>query len=1005
MTDQLPITSFALYAESDLCLGPDSQVRGGHIGVRSRAGQSDGGQLGAGDGFAIEPEHNIISPSVLLGREVSCGPVLADALTDHGIPLRPTDPFPFLAVPPLPLAAAPAAGTEAVGVAEGQVASLAPGSYAALTVHGSLVLNPGEYVFASVTIGHGATVASVGDVRITVLSYLTTGRDARLHPLFGQPASQLMISVAGTDTSVPSGVPSDRGNSGGEAGTTLLPAASFGERAELRALLNAPHGTVALADRTIVQGAVAGFAIRAGECVEVCHEGGFPAQQDGQQGSQQLAGAYGVPAGPGIDPVAGPVPAGTGISLAIGLPVRNAEALQSLIRDVSDPKSPRFRQHISSPTFNAAYGATASDYQALKDWAAAAGFTTIATFPSNLLLRVTATAAQVQQALFVNLVYRTRSDGSQYVATDRELSLDLTVPVLQITGLGDAVLPVRYAQNGTGTGQSYRAADLRTAYLGVGSATPGLGSPLQSLDGTGQHIGIVNFTSFVPSDLAGYAGNQLPAPGQPTPLPAPNVAVVQVESPPPFTVSTSAADTREADVDAELAYAMAPNAVISVFQGTIGITDQLDAILYAMADFSPQLTCASSSLGFAQGDNAQQALDKMAAQGVSFFQASGDSGDVGNGDILGSVFGINGVGGNLKMRSQTLVGGTILATNPLADTTAGPATGYPDPYHAGEFAWPNSGGGVMTDTDIPYWQTGLMELSAGANGGSLGNRNYPDVAILAVGVEIYYSGSATSVYGGTSMGAPLWAGFTALINQLSAQNGGGLMGFLNPTLYDIGLTRGQSGGADLYAVCFNDIADNVSNGIGKGGSGYRAVAGYDLVTGLGSPKPGLITQLASATPTTPAQFSLIRFIIGTGTDGLRSDSAAFATVFLKNGGKFNVTLKPNGEPQWDAGTQGPLDFAIPADVTAPTPTQALSGVQITMLEDPQGAEGDDNWDITTLQVSLFNPGSEQLCQLNLVGNAELKDDHIGLVRLSGSIGDSGSGPASPVYVTGPGSGC
>lgn len=133
--------------------------------------------------------------------------------------------------------------------------------------------------------------------------------------------------------------------------------------------------------------------------------------------------------------------ADTGISLSIGLPIRDNAGLQSLIDSVSDPKNSQYRQYISQDTFNTTYGATEADYNALQAWANAAGFHTLATFPNNLLLTMEGTAAQVEEALYVNLLYRARPDGSLFVAADRDLSLDLSVPVLEINGIGDAVLP------------------------------------------------------------------------------------------------------------------------------------------------------------------------------------------------------------------------------------------------------------------------------------------------------------------------------------------------------------------------------------------------------------------------------------------------------------------------------------------------------------------------------------------------------------------------------------
>jgi hypothetical protein len=124
----------------------------------------------------------------------------------------------------------------------------------------------------------------------------------------------------------------------------------------------------------------------------------------------------------------------------------------------------------------------------------------------------------------------------------------------------------------------------------------------------------------------------------------------------------------------------------------------------------------------------------MAAQGVSFFNASGDFGDIGDPQD------------NTRMRNQTLVGGTLLSTNPL---TAGlPNPVYPNNYYVGETAWTRgsppknkdvSGGGIMDGKNkndvcnffcgdpvpIPDYQVGV---GMATNGGSTTLRNYPDVS-------------------------------------------------------------------------------------------------------------------------------------------------------------------------------------------------------------------------------------------------------------------------------------
>jgi hypothetical protein len=166
--DQPAIGDFVLYAEHRLSVGAGNRVAGGHIGVRSMAAGQRGDQLVVGAGSVIEPGRVIVSPSVTFGRDVSCGTVLADAAAGPAGPQQPERLFPIALMPPLPLALAPApaAGTEDVTVPTGQEQSLDPGSYGALTVNGSLMLDSGDYVFASIEVGDGARLASAGTVRI-----------------------------------------------------------------------------------------------------------------------------------------------------------------------------------------------------------------------------------------------------------------------------------------------------------------------------------------------------------------------------------------------------------------------------------------------------------------------------------------------------------------------------------------------------------------------------------------------------------------------------------------------------------------------------------------------------------------------------------------------------------------------------------------------------------------------------------------------------------------------
>ncbi len=926
----------------------------------------------------------LYAPSVSLALYAEAGDVFTSTLQrvlDVGIGHE--HPFPP-AMPPPPLARAEGDGRDII-VARFTQLTLTPGTYGAVTLlyESELWLAAGTYVFANLAMHERSKLLGTpGVVRLGIAGRVTIAHGARIAPLAHCPeARNFQIFVAGDDSPAePPGQEQPAGNGAAQRGLAV----HVDRGAFIHALLAAPHGTLRVADEARCKGAFAAFDIRIGDHVCIEFDSGFPDSPPDQHGSQQLHGYADVP-DPAEHPLVGPVPNDTLIQLEFGLPVQDPAGLASFIAAVSDPKNPKFRQFLTQAGFNTTYGAPPADYQALQQWAQDdAGFTVAATYPNNLLLSVRATAYLIEQALYTNLIYRRRKDGSAYVAVDREPSLDLSVSVLEITGLNDYVLPYPRARNGTGGGQLYRAADLRNAYLGVGAAN-------QSLDGTGQVVGIVDFDVFQMPDIIGYMGLQVPCAGQPAFPPAPNVTIVAREG------GNPAANSKlESTLDVEMVLAMAPNTQILVFQGSSGITGHLDDILHAMATSTPPLTVGSCSLGFGYSDNANQAVGNMAATGVTFFDASGDNGDIGDKDQ-----------GNNKIVNQTLVGGSVLATNPL--TSPPPGATYPTPYFNSDATWPKSGGGVMNGVPIPDYQVGV-DMSS--NGGSTTSRNYPDVAFPAQDVEVFFQGAATTA-SGTSFAAPIWAGFMALVNQFGAQSGGGgKSGFINPTLYDIGLTRGSAN--DLYKICFNDIADSVSNGVGGGGGGHTSVAGYDLCTGWGTPNGALINQLSSTTPLVNNQpLSLIRFIVTTGNDNLGGGlhgSSATATVFLPSGATFTLTLRNSGESNWDNGSVHELDFPIPAtdDGGNPVPplTEAngLAGVVINLVQhNPDWSA--DNWDIAALQVSLLNPGSPEVCQLNLVGTSVLQDGSIGLVRLSKNPGGSGNGPSSPKFLTGPGSGC
>jgi uncharacterized repeat protein (TIGR01451 family) len=151
-----------------------------------------------------------------------------------------------------------------------------------------------------------------------------------------------------------------------------------------------------------------------------------------------------------------------------------------------------------------------------------------------------------------------------------------------------------------------------------------------------------------------------------------------------------------------------------------------------------------------------------------------------------------------------------------------------------------SSGGISGFYSIPSWQT---NINMPARGGSATKRNIPDVAMTADNVFVVSRGGVGLSVGGTSVAAPLWAGFIALVNQQGALNSRQPVGFLNPALYAI------ANNPTDYAACFNDIKTGNNTWSGSPNL-FNAVSGYDLCTGLGSPKSTNLVNalLAFGTP-------------------------------------------------------------------------------------------------------------------------------------------------------------
>ncbi len=500
----------------------------------------------------------------------------------------------------------------------------------------------------------------------------------------------------------------------------------------------------------------------------------------------------------GMAPMVGHVPGERRLSLAISLPPTNQSGLEDFLARLYDPQSPDFHKYLSVKEFTERFGPSPADFAAVSEFAQTHGLTVLDPSPNRMVLDVEGPAAAIESALHISLnVFQHPTENRTFYAPDREPTPDLNVAWLHISGLDDFAPPrPKYVEapatlesvattelapvaqtGGTGPNHSYLGSDLRSAYY----AGP--------LNGTGQSLGIFSLTGYNLSDVQLYFSNI----NQPLNVPIVGVSV-NGDS---LTCLPPACNDTEPSLDLEQAISMAPG--LSRVQFYVGKTAVSVLNRMAADNTSKSLSC---SWGWKYDQSTiDPILQEMAAQGQTFFVATGDQG--------------SNTPGNVVWPSDdpwvTAVGGTVLLTN------------YPAETWRSETGWVNSAGMPSpNDVPIPGYQMrkGVITPPSGA---ASALRNIPDIASQSSPRQ-YNCSMGTCHYfgGGTSYAAPLWAGLIAMANQQSLANGGSYVGFLNPALYAIGTGSGFT----------NNIHDIISGSNGA----YSAVSGYDLVTGWGSPK-------------------------------------------------------------------------------------------------------------------------------------------------------------------------
>jgi len=601
-------------------------------------------------------------------------------------------------------------------------------------------------------------------------------------------------------------------------------------------------------------------------------------------------------------------------------------ALAQLLEEQQEKDSPSYHHWLTPAEFGQQFGASAQDIQTVTAWLQSEGFQVTQVSQGRTVIEFSGTAAQVQAAFHTTMHSYLAKDGPHWAnATDPSIPAALAPAVVGIESLNN--FPKKAANAFAGvysqsthtlvSGPQFTQAcgqdtngnpltcfavspwDFATIYnvVPLWNATP-------AIDGTGQTIAVVGRSNIQTSDISTFRSLfDLP------PADSSHLQVI-LNGPDPGLTD----DESEADIDVQWSGAVAKNVKIDfVVSQSTETTDGVDlSALYVIDNnlapiMSESFGQCESALGTNGNSFFQELWRQAAAQGISVFLSTGDSGAAGCDNNLGTTpqpaLGGLAVSGLASTPYNVAVGGTDFndAANPLTywnasndSTTQASAKGY-----IPETTWNNSctnslfatvgfsanaetncnnsqlagfvqtvgaGGGASTLYSKPSWQTGSGVPSDG-------HRDLPDVSLFASNgfVGNFYvicqadftNGLCTlnnlAGFGGTSVSTPAFAGIMALANQqmgITTGNANFRQGNPNYVLYKLAASNPSAfhdvpAGSTIAMPCANGTSNCAVNTPGHTYgvlSGYATTTGYDLATGLGSVDANaLVTNWSSVT--------------------------------------------------------------------------------------------------------------------------------------------------------------
>ena len=650
----------------------------------------------------------------------------------------------------------------------------------------------------------------------------------------------------------------------------------------------------------------------------------------------------------------------SGVSLEFRLSPSQQSDLDRLLQEQQDPSSTNYHKWVTTDEYAHRFGMTQNDLAKVTAWLQSQGLRVDEVSPNRTSIAFSGTVSQIEHALQTELHNYSIHGVSHFAnATPVALPSAFAAQIGGVRNLNDfhpkpRLKPAPHFTSSLSGNHFLMPGDFATIY-NLGTLYS------QGLDGSGQAIAVIGQTLINVADVRAFRSASGLSQNDPTLLLVPGTG----------TGSTCSGDVSEADLDVEWSGGVAKGASIVYAYSGVGTggtcsnrnKDVFDAMHYVINNkingaYVPVISISyglcEASVGPTQAGIFRQWFQQANSQGQTIVSAAGDDGaadcDFGvksatHGlavDFPASTPEVTGMGGTtFTGDGQVTVANGCAPADPYWAQSCSPTslasalsyipeTAWNDPVSTGFSATGGGASAIFTRAQAP-WQTQVPGVPAD------GKRDVPDVSLNASPSHDPYlfctqgscvtgfrdSGNNLSAVGGTSAGAPSFAGIVAIINQATQSVG---QGNVNPTLYGLAVsTAGQSAFHDTQSGNNKVPCTSGSTGCPSGGSiGFTAGANYDQATGLGTINAfNLVTSWPGFVATPAFSLSASSKAITIATAGLSGST----TLNIGGSNGFSGTVALTCAVPSSATTKiscGVAPSSVPLDSTTTTGTATLT---------------------------------------------------------------------------------